>query len=198
MRAPEPGRVKTRLAREVGDEKALAFYKSFVGASMSAAGVWSDRVPGREVWITYYPEDKKNLVEAWLGCDRIFLAQSGANLGRRMASAMSRAFDRGGVKAVILGTDIPQVRPDHIEQAFADLDSHDLVLGPSLDGGYWLIGAGQDRFTPAIFKGMNWGRPSVFADTITLCRKCDLTWAELEPLQDVDTLADLNSIDPHE
>lgn len=198
LRAPEPGRVKTRLARDVGSEKALALYKSFVGAALSAAGAWSAQVPDREVWITYYPENRKDLVTKWLGRDYVFLAQSGANLGRRMASAMSRAFDLGGVKAVILGTDIPKVRPDHIEQAFADLDSKDLVIGPSLDGGYWLIGARYDRFTPMVFNGPNWGTSSVFADTIDLCREYDLSWAELEPLQDVDTLADLNSIGPHE
>ncbi len=198
LRAPEPGRVKTRLARDVGDEKALALYRSFVRVGLSAARDWSSQVRDREIWISYYPEDKKEMVADWLGRDYLFLAQSGRNLGQRMAGAMAKAFDRGVGKAVILGTDIPKVRPDHIEQAFVSLDLKDLVLGPSLDGGYWLIGACHDRFTPGVFKGINWGSSSVFADTIERCREYDLTWAELEPLQDVDTLADLNSIDLHE
>jgi len=197
LRAPEPGRVKTRLARDVGDEKALALYKSFVRASLSAARAWSDQDRYREIWITYYPEDKKDMVMDWLGRDDIFLAQSGADLGQRMAGAMEDAFELGAQKTVILGTDVPQIRPDHIKQAFERLDATDLVLGPSLDGGYWLIGACRNRFSPTLFRKMNWGTPTVFADTIDRCRENNLTWSELEMLQDVDTLADLNVVENH-
>ncbi len=194
LRAPELGRVKTRLARDVGAQKALALYKSFVGASLSAACVWKDQALDRNVWITFYPEDKKDLVVDWLGREYIYLAQSGADLGQRMANAMAKAFDRGAQKAIVLGTDIPQVRGGHIEQAFAGLDSSHVVVGPSLDGGYWLVGASRNRFTPNIFKGINWGTTSVFADTIARCREHNLTCAELAVLQDVDTLADLESL----
>jgi len=195
LRAPEPGRVKTRLARDVGDEKALALYKSFVRASLSAARDWSRKAREREIWISYYPEDKKEMVADWLGRDYIILPQSGRDLGQRMAGAMAEAFEFGAQKAVILGTDIPQVRPEHIEQAFDHLNLMDVVLGPSFDGGYWLIGSCRDRFSPDVFRKMNWGATTVFADTIDRCREHHLTWAELEVLQDVDTLADLNAIE---
>ena len=194
LRAPEAGQVKTRLARDLGDEKTLALYKTFVGAALEASTAWSDKAGSREVWIAFCPGNRQDMVENWLGSAYEYLAQSGADLGQRMARALSDAFDRGAERAVVLGTDIPQIRPDHIERAFECLHSADVVIGPSLDGGYWLIGTSREGFSPRLFHAMDWGTPSVFADTIDRCRALNLTWSELEPLQDVDTLADLTSI----
>ncbi|MDD9302011.1 MAG: TIGR04282 family arsenosugar biosynthesis glycosyltransferase [Desulfobacter sp.] len=201
VRAPERGRVKTRLAKAVGDEKALALYKQFSKASLDAAHAWAEQgstASGqalRQVWICFYPQEKLDLVTEWLGRDHIFWAQSGAGLGERMAGAMAAAFDQNAVRVALLGTDIPQIRQAHLGRAFECLGSKDVVLGPSLDGGYWLIGARWDRFSPRLFEDIEWGGDSVFSATIDRCRENHLTCARLDLLRDVDTLADLEAIE---
>jgi rSAM/selenodomain-associated transferase 1 len=171
LRAPEPGRVKTRLAGDVGEKKALALYKTFAAATLAAADQWCDASLSGEILLSYYPEDKLDLMQAWLGRDRIYLPQSGADLGRRMTNAMASAFDRGAERVVLVGTDVPLIRNGHLEQAFECLSRKDVVLGPSLDGGYWLIGMNRQRFTPGIFDNIDWGTSSVFSETLVRCRQ---------------------------
>ncbi|WDP90252.1 MAG: TIGR04282 family arsenosugar biosynthesis glycosyltransferase [Desulfobacter sp.] len=197
LRAPEAGQVKTRLARDVGEDRALALYKDFVRAVLFAANEWAREEGKREIWICFCPAEKKALVRDWLGDGYTYLAQFGRDLGERMAAALDRAFDFGAQKAVILGSDVPQVCASHIEDAFAALDENEVVLGPSLDGGYWLIGARPERFSPEIFAGVDWGTPAVFSRTLELCRKNNLSHGEVASLQDVDTLADFQSLQPY-
>ncbi len=195
LRAPELGQVKTRLAKDVGNENALALYKQFVRASLLSAESWAKDAQHREVWVAYYPGNKKTIVENWLGKEYLFLAQSGEDLGCRMANAMAAAFDKGAKSAVVIGTDIPQIEAGHISQAFSSLESEDVVLGPSPDGGYWLVGASNKRFNTNIFSDVDWGTPSVFQQTLDRCQQFDLTYVQLGSLLDVDTLSDLKVID---
>lgn len=199
LRAPEPGRVKTRLAKDVGDENALALYKGFVSATLDAVDAWRGRhgqetPESRAIRIAYYPENKQDMVAAWLGRERQYIAQSGKDLGRRMANAMAGAFDHGAGRVALVGTDIPQIRSGLLAQAFEALNRSDVVIGPSLDGGYWLIGTRRETFTPAIFENIDWGTSSVCAATTELCQAHGLAPSFLEPLRDVDTLADLNAV----
>ncbi len=202
LRAPEPGRVKTRLAKDVGDEKALALYKGFVSATLDAADAWCGRhgqaPESRAIRIAYYPENRQDMVAAWLGRERQYIAQSGKDLGRRMANAMAGAFDHGAGRVALVGTDIPQIRSGLLAQAFDALNRSDVVIGPSLDGGYWLIGACRETFIPAIFENIDWGTSSVCAATTELCQTHGLATSFLEPLRDVDTLADLNALRCHD
>ncbi|MCG8634708.1 MAG: TIGR04282 family arsenosugar biosynthesis glycosyltransferase [Desulfobacterales bacterium] len=191
LRAPEPGRVKTRLAGDVGDKRALTLYKSFAAATLAAADRWCDTSRSGEVLLSYYPENKLELMQDWLGRERFYLAQSGADLGRRMSNAMASAFDRGAERVVLVGTDVPQISSRHLEQAFEILHKKDVVLGPSLDGGYWLIGMNRKRFVPDIFSNVNWGSSAVFSETIGRCREYRLTRTDIEVLLDIDTLSDL-------
>lgn len=196
LRAPEPGRVKTRLARDVGSEKALSLYKAFAAAVLAAADAWQrqPRPPAREVCLSYYPKDKVELMHHWLGRGRTYLPQSGSTLGRRMANAMSAAFDAGADRCVLVGTDLPELTRGHLDRAFAGLDGADVVLGPSLDGGYWLIGARRQTFSPAVFQDIDWGTQTVFTATLDRCQENGLRWKALSPLRDVDTLADLEAV----
>ncbi len=190
LRAPEKGRVKTRLARDIGDAKALALYKTLVDFTLTAA------LAGfRETWICYFPGDKKDLVTDWLGGEYTFLPQSGRDLGRRMANAMAAAFDQGADRVVLVGTDIPQIRAAHIDQAFGALEKKDVVLGPSEDGGYWLVGCRPAGFLPAIFQAKDWGSDSVFSSTVEDCCLAGLTWEKLAVLRDVDTIEDLEVLE---
>ncbi len=186
LRAPEPGRVKTRLAREIGAEKALALYKGFVQRILQAVAL-----SGLDHRICFFPGDKASLVHNWLGPDHVYMPQKGADLGRRMGHALARVFDQGAHKAVVVGSDIPGLTPGHLTMAFDRLSHKDVVIGPSLDGGYWLIGFQRDRFCPDLFEGVEWGTPTVFSTTLELCHTHGLSPGILPLLQDIDTLQDL-------
>ncbi|HCY87521.1 MAG TPA: glycosyltransferase [Desulfobacteraceae bacterium] len=199
LRAPEPGRVKTRLAGAVGDQRALSLYKQFAAAVLAAADVWqaNDRSSprGREIRLFFYPENKIRMMQAWLGHDRHYLPQSGEDLGRRMANAMAAAFKAGADRCVLVGTDIPELKAHHLDEAFSGLKTSDVVLGPSFDGGYWLIGTCHGTFNPVIFEHIDWGTGTVFSSTTDRCRDHGLSMEILSFLRDVDTLADLNAIE---
>lgn len=196
LRAPEKGRVKTRLARDLGETRTLEVYRILADFTLKAASEWlKNRAGSGEIWICYFPKGKKNLVTDWLGKDYTFLAQSGQDLGQRMANAMAAAFDDGADKVVLAGTDIPQIRAAHIDQAFGALEKKDVVLGASVDGGYWLVGFLKSRFSPSIFGAKDWGSDSVFASTVEDCCRVGLSLETLAVLQDVDTLEDLEALE---
>jgi glycosyltransferase A (GT-A) superfamily protein (DUF2064 family) len=111
--------------------------------------------------------------------------QSGANLGARLVAAFAARLAAPGDAAVIVGTDCPGLRPRHLAAAFTALGDHDVVLGPSRDGGYWLIGL--SRPAPALFEGIAWGGPEVLDGA----RRAGLRVAQLETLADVDVPEDL-------
>jgi len=199
VRAPEAGRVKTRLAKGVGPSKALDLYKRFVLKTLAAAGAWAKDLQGesefirREIWICYTPGDKEICVKNWLGREYVFLAQSGFDLGRRMAGAMKEAFCRGAAKVVLVGTDIPDMEAAHLTEAFNALDRTDLVWGPSLDGGYWLVGASSPDGLESVFSQIPWGTEQVLSITYRRCDAAGMSRTSISPLQDVDTLEDLTS-----
>jgi rSAM/selenodomain-associated transferase 1 len=186
LRAPEKGKVKTRLARDIGDTKALALYKTFVKLILLAV-----KNSGIEHRICFFPEDRLSLLSDWLGMDHIYYPQSGDDLGQRMENTLVHAFDQGAEKAVLVGSDIPDIRPHHFLEAFDLLEQKNMVIGPSLDGGYWLIGFQKNGFCPDLFRHMIWGTDTVFADTIEKCRSAGLSSGILPSLRDIDTLADL-------
>ena len=186
LRAPEKGRVKTRLARKIGETKALALYQKFVQRTLAAV-----EASGMDHQICFFPEDRKALVEDWLGMNHIFLPQKGYDLGQRMGNALSAAFDQGASKAILVGTDVPGIGAHHLLEARDMLNVKDVVIGPSLDGGYWLIGFQRDRFCPDLFCQVDWGSDSVFSTTIEKCLAPGLSPGILPALQDIDTLEDL-------
>jgi len=198
-RAPEAGRVKTRLAKDVGPAKALDLYKRFVLKTLSVAGAWAETRGGgpesvrREIWICYTPQDRELQVKNWLGRGYVFLAQSGLGLGDRMAGAMEAAFKQGASKVVLVGTDIPDMEAAHLEAAFFALDRTALVWGPSLDGGYWLVGACAPDHLQLVFKDIPWGTDQVLSMTYQRCDAAGLSRTGICPLRDVDTLEDFKS-----
>jgi hypothetical protein len=120
----------------------------------------------------------------WLGPGLIFSQQSPGDLGERMKAAFLQAFRQGAQQVVLHGTDIPGLTIQHIDEAFDALKSHDLVLGPSTDGGYWLIGLKK----PAdLFDRMEWGASSIFDKTVAAAKGQGLSLHVLGPLTDMDT-----------
>ncbi len=186
LRVPEKGRVKTRLAGDIGEAEALTLYKDFVGVTLGAV-----KDSGMDYRICFYPEDKISLLSNWLGKDHLYMPQTGEDLGQRMENALSTVFDQGAEKAVLVGTDIPDIMAGHFLRAFELLNTRDVVLEPSLDGGYWLIGFRKEGFYSDLFHQMSWGRDTVFKETSDKCRSAGLSLGILPALQDIDTLADL-------
>jgi len=132
-------------------------------------------------------------IRRWLGPVAVYSRQSPGDFGMRMHSAFLRAFQSGCRNVILIGTDIPGLEPGHLEQAVDSLIKHDLVLGPTNDGGYWLIGLNQ----PAdLFHGINWGTGTVFDQTAALAKGNGLAFHRFEILSDIDTIDDLKQWRP--
>jgi rSAM/selenodomain-associated transferase 1 len=183
-RAPRLGAVKTRLAADVGAAAALAAYRA-LGARV--VGAVHD-LPACDVVVAFTPADGREELEAWLPGSVVYEPQVGGDLGARMAGAIARRHAAGATRVVVIGTDCPGVDAGVVEAAFARLDTADVVLGPALDGGYYLVGV--RRPTPEIFMEVPWSAPDTLAVTIERARAAGLTVALLDPLRDIDTGAD--------
>jgi len=180
VRNPELGKVKTRLAKTIGDKKALNIYILLLKHTESVLQkVSSDKV-------VYYSEEIQNN-DLW--SDRCFQKklQKGNDLGERMQHAFEMAFKEGYEKVVIVGSDLFDLKSAHIENAFKALENHNLVIGPSLDGGYYLLG--MKVLHPAVFKNKQWGTDSVLETTLKNLEQENVKL--LEALNDIDTFDDL-------
>jgi len=181
-RYPVPGRTKTRLIPLLGAARAADFQRDLTERILR-----TDRVAarGRPVDIeACFEGGSPAKLRRWLGPNLIFSEQSSGDLGERMKFAFLEAFQQGAQHVLLHGTDIPDLTTHHIDEAFHALKSHDLVLGPSTDGGYWLIGLKK----PAdLFDGMDWGTSSVFDKTVAAAREQGLSLHVLSPLTDMDT-----------
>jgi len=181
---PEPGKVKTRLAKHIGLEKAASFYRriaEYVLKRTAPLDFSYLRI------IFYTPDTMKQRFEDWLP-DEIMKAQSGLDVGERMHKALQEMFDRGAEKAIVVGADIPGLHREIIELAFQKLETADIVLGPASDGGYYLIGMKSPQ--PEIFRDISWGTGEVFKETIFTLEKLGLRYSTVETLFDVDRVED--------
>jgi hypothetical protein len=188
-RAPIPGQVKRRLAADVGPSTAADVYWR-LGRQVveSVAG------PGYRATVWFTPSNQGRFVREWLeGVGRIeFRPQAPGGLGARMHHAFSRHFTEGAALALLIGTDCPGVDRRLIVEAFAALGSHDVVLGPAVDGGYYLVGLRRPR--SELFRGITWSTPAVLAQTKARARSLGLTVRLLRPLRDVDTARDARAL----
>lgn len=189
-REPVLGRVKTRLAAGIGAEAALAAYRELL--ALTAAAVAGARVPAT-VWLAEAPAPPAAPTlprPEWPGLPwRVQPATS--SLGKRMAHAFSEAFGAGAGRVVIIGTDCPGLSDALLRQAFELLASHDLVVGPATDGGYYLLGL--NKLIPTLFENKSWSTATVLPDTLADAAHLGLRVAQLPPLTDVDSAADLAS-----
>jgi rSAM/selenodomain-associated transferase 1 len=186
VKNPQAGKVKTRLARTIGDEKALAIYRQLLSKTYDATvSVNCDR----QVWYSSFIE-KKDLWDAECFEKRL---QNGTNLGERMRFAFKKAFDEGYDKAIIVGSDCAELTNDIIRQAFKMLDTHDIAIGPSEDGGYYLLA--MNAFYGDLFADVEWSTPSVFDQTVHKIKEQGLSMYKLSMLNDIDTARDLHKSD---
>lgn len=185
VKAPRVGVVKTRLARGIGATAAWAFQRHTTDALLR-------RLAGERRWRTIVAMTPDRLATArarpWSWPRSLTIIPQGTgDLGQRMARPMRRLAP-GPV--VVVGSDIPDLAPDHVWRAFRALGDHDAVFGPAADGGYWLVGLSRRTVPRDLFEGVRWSGRHALADTIaTLGPRASV--AMLETLHDIDTADDL-------
>lgn len=182
VRNPEKGKVKTRLAKDIGDDKSLAVYKYLLQYTRDVA--ISCNCSHFVFYSSYvHMNDEFN--------DDLFTksVQEGDDLGERMMNAFKKVFDLGCKNVCIIGSDCYELDAEIINGAFEKLHENDLVIGPAVDGGYYLLGMKQLHVE--LFAPKEWGTSSVLDDTMDAITKAGLSYAELPVLNDIDTLEDL-------
>lgn len=184
MRTPVKGIVKSRLAAETGEDLALEVYLELLSHSREIA-----MTSGFDCYL-FHTGDHPSL-EAWPSPPFDLFTQEGKDLGERMKNGFRLAFNHGAKKAVIIGTDCYELTPGILKTAFRALNDHDLVVGPATDGGYYLLG--MTRLHEQLFTGKKWGTSSVLEDTLSDAGRLNLQLKKLIPLNDIDTLQDLQN-----
>jgi len=184
LKYPEPGKVKTRLAKDAGNEKAAEIYQQV--AEMIMKNTLRGDQNYRRI-VLYDPPERLSDFEQWLGKEQ-FIPQQGRDVGEKMERAIRELLALGAEKAVLTGADIPDLNSDIITQAFAALDDADIVIGPANDGGYYLIGMKAPH--PDIFQEIPWSTPRVYKETISVLGQLHLRYRCVETLSDLDTTAD--------
>ncbi len=187
---PEPGRVKTRLARHVGPAPAAVLYAAFVWDMLHTL----DNLPA-EVLCCVDPTHSLTDYGRWLGSMRHLLPQRGRDLGERMANALHHAlFGLGYERALLLGTDVPHLSGTVLLEAWQRLRTKDVVLGPALDGGYWLMGMRRGGCNARVFDSMPWSTRHVLELTMIRLVTAGCGTSLLPPLGDVDEMHDLQRL----
>ena len=182
VRNPISGQVKTRLAKDIGDERALEIYLQLLqhtleitrGLSFRKFIYYADEVSDYDLWsVPGYTKRKQN----------------GNDLGERMHNSFKELFDQGFTRIIIIGSDCLQLKTETLEEAGALLESNAAVIGPASDGGYYLLGL--TKFYPDLFINKPWSTDKVFAKTIDDFINQGISYALLEELSDIDDFTDL-------
>ena len=183
----EPGKVKTRLANSVGNQNASSVYFAMVMNLLHKLDLCGDQRT-----IAFAPIEKENefssLVEQ-RGLNWNIEPQSAGGLGQRMTSFFKSKLDSTPTSVVLIGSDCLEIDADTLDRAFAMLNDSDVVLGPSFDGGYYLVG--MSTYRPEIFQDIEWSTESVFEQSIQRMKTHDISYSILEQKHDIDHLEDL-------
>lgn len=189
VKSPEAKRVKSRLAANIGQRKARQLYIHFVEDLLESLDKGNYCLK-----IFFYPPDQRNVLSKWLGHHRSYEPQTGDDLGERMKNAFEKCFSDGFEAAILIGGDIPDMTGEIIKEGFAALKSNDVVIGPSHDGGYYLIGFKSETFLPEVFTGISWGTDGVLRSTREILENKGLGLSLLPLWRDIDTYEDLTAL----
>ena len=187
IKSPDEGAVKTRLAQGIGKKKAAVLYRLFVEAILTRT---KDKSFGRVIF--YDPPDKREEIMNWIGDDTELHPQSGNGLGERLSNAFDFVFNRDARKAVVIGSDSPTIDANIIRQAFRELETREFVIGPSRDGGYYLLG--MSSFRKEVFQGIEWSTDRVFKETVRVFESLGADFHILDKDIDVDRPEDLTPL----
>lgn len=185
---PTPGQTKTRLCPPLTPAQAAGLYDCFLCDTLDTMR----KVPGVHCVIGYLPEDALSYFHQ-LAPDMGLTCQRGASLGERLDHLLTETLAVGSERVVVMDSDSPTLPVDYISQAFERLADVDVVLGPTRDGGYYLIGLKQPQ--PHLLRQVKMSTPHVLTDTLALAEATGLSVSLLPTWYDVDTIADLHQLD---
>lgn len=186
-RYPEPGKTKTRLIPALGVLGAANLQRQMTEQTIfQVKELQQSTALSVEV---RFVGGSLQLMEDWLGFDLVYQSQSEGNLGERMWLALQDAFHDGAERVVIIGSDCPDLSSQILTTAFEQLQFSNIVLGPAIDGGYYLIGLQQP--IPDLFVNIEWGTAQVFQKTVNIAQSLNLSLFYLPELADVDRPEDL-------
>jgi hypothetical protein len=179
-RNPELGKVKTRLAKAIGDEKALQVYNDLLQHTMEQTRdldcdkyvFYDTTIIENDIWDNEFYQKKP---------------QTEGDLGNRMHAAFEELLAMGYKRCVIIGSDLFDIQTIDIKHAFHALDYNEVIIGPAKDGGYYLLGL--KKMNPTLFQNKQWGTPSVLVDTLNSVSLHHVYL--LKVLNDIDTIEDL-------
>ena len=196
VKNPVPGQVKTRLMPHLSAEQAASLYQAFLVDWCNALSTTSaaHRV------IAYTPPEGLNALQTLIGKDLIYIPQQGVTLGERLIAAARWACDQDYARFLFVGSDSPTLPISYVERALDLLESRDVVLGPSVDGGYYLIGFskhGASLSIPTIFEEIEWSTDAVFRQTLRKIQMVNARLGLLPPWYDVDTPTGLQLLQDH-
>lgn len=190
VKYPEKGNVKVRLTTRIDDDLVVRFYRNFVLDSLSVL-----KRSGIPFIVCFHPADSLDRFERWLGTQYDYMPQRGRDLGERLRNGLADVFEKGYKSAMAIGSDTPDLPEDILLQGRTALESHDVIIGPSPDGGYYLIGFRRSAFLPEAFEGIKWSADTVYLETV---RKLEASGQSIHVLPvwwDIDTFDDLIALD---
>ena len=189
LKEPVPGRVKTRLAADIGDEAAAKAYRTMVSCVLR-------NLPRRlALSIAYTPVKRRRAIQDWLAPDLgdrsvEWVPQTRGDLGMRMEVATDQLFRDGAGRVIVIGTDCLELGSAVFDRAEEMLDSeHDVVFGPTPDGGYYLVALNAPQ--PAIFRDIPWSSEETLARSREAAERAGLRAGLLDEREDIDDLAAL-------
>lgn len=183
-RVPIPGKTKTRLMPFLTGEECAKVHTCFVKDIYAKA-----KEVEADIFVFYTPKDEKEILKKELDDQAVFLPQYGDDLGERMKNAVGICLRMGYQKVILMGTDIPQIHPETLTDAFESLEKKDIVIHPTFDGGYYLIGMKKEY--DSIWKIEHYGTNTVIYDTLQHMRSERLSTAVGQMYYDVDDKGDL-------
>jgi hypothetical protein len=186
-RYPEPGKTKTRLIPVLGKEAAAALHKKMTEQTLKTIHELSEK-RSFALEISYTGGGLEQMHQ-WLSNKLTCKPQTKGSLGNRLGNAFAAAFNDGHKYVAAIGCDCPDLTPAILSQALDGMHTHDVVLGPARDGGYYLIG--MQRYLPELFKKINWGTEQVLEQTRTVIENLGISCKLLPTLADVDRPEDL-------
>lgn len=186
VRHPELGKVKTRLAKDIGDAAALELYQQLLAHTHNIS---SPLLCDKFIFYT----DKIIEDDLWSSGGFIKKQQTGNDLGQRMRNAFEELFAAGYERIIIIGSDCPEITTELLTQSFRLLTRNEVIIGPSHDGGYYLLGL--TKLIPVLFEHKPWSTADVYKQTIADLEQLNITFPVLPILRDVDTAEDLHCLD---
>ncbi|MCB9853766.1 MAG: TIGR04282 family arsenosugar biosynthesis glycosyltransferase [Phycisphaerales bacterium] len=183
---PRPGRVKTRLVGKLTERQSAAIHAACLRHTMRVVR----QMASADRWLAASPDNADFSAYA-AGCISV-RAQGSGNLGERLARIAGDAFACGYRRVAVVGCDCPTMTPQDLASAFDGLERHDVMIGPALDGGYYLIA--MRRFAAALFEGIDWGSAEVYAQTVRQAKNVQLSVGDLRARSDLDRPDDLRRL----